>query len=544
MLKYDIIRVSLSYGVIIMFKPFEEDENVAFGDFDFNLPQSLVEELEQGWAGKFKNHIFDNIDEYKFADMYSEDEGRPNFPVKIIVSLEILKHLFDISDKELLESFHCDIRFMKAVGLKRAGQVTLGLRTIYDFRENLVDYMAETGENPLDEIFDELLAEFLEVADIDTDIQRMDSTMVKANIKHLSRIQLMRKVFENFVRELSDSQRNRIHKNILQILDDSFSEYLNNHDKEDILNNLLGKLNSVKQLFKNDDSINDTKVYHHLVRVVEEQSIETSSQLKAKDDADIESSSLQNPNDEDATFRKKGLKSHQGYSCNISETASPDNPVQMITDVSLEPNINSDVNFLNNRLQGINQKAPLDKLVVDGAYYGTDSINSALKTETEIIPTELTGSTPKYSTANFELSEKQGIISCPIGHHPERDKYLESSDTYAAWFKKEDCENCEFRSKCPISEQKKSMTVRFTQKRHDRDKLRVKLADEEYQKIKNSRAAVEGTFSALKRAQGLDKLKVTGLFKAKCSSLYKMIGYNLKQLVRALKMKSEPEVCT
>jgi hypothetical protein len=209
--------------------------------------------------------------------MYSEDNGRPNFPVKIIFSLEILKHLFDISDKELLESFHCDIRFMKAVGLKRAGQLTLGLRTLYDFRENLVDYMTETGENPLDEIFDELLADFIEVADLDTDILRMDSTMVKANIKHLSRIQLMRKVFENFVRKLSDSQKNRIHKNILQILDDSFSSYLHNNKKQDILNNLVGKLNSVKQLFKNDASINDTKVYHHLVRVVEEQSIETSS---------------------------------------------------------------------------------------------------------------------------------------------------------------------------------------------------------------------------------------------------------------------------
>ena len=41
-----------------MFKPFEEDENVAFGDFDFNLPQSLVEELEQGWAGKFIKIFF------------------------------------------------------------------------------------------------------------------------------------------------------------------------------------------------------------------------------------------------------------------------------------------------------------------------------------------------------------------------------------------------------------------------------------------------------------------------------------------------------
>lgn len=527
-----------------MFKPFEEDENVAFGDFDFNLPEYLIKELEEGWAGKFKTHIFDNIDEYKFADMYSENNGRPNFPVKIIVSLEILKHLFDISDIELLESFHCDIRFMKAVGLKRAGQLTLGLRTLYDFRENLVDYMTRTGENPLDEIFNELLADFIETADIDTDIQRMDSTMVKANIKHLSRIQLMRKVFENFTRKLSDSQKNRIHKNILQVLDDNFSSYLHDHKKEDVLNSLVGKLNSVKDLFKNDASINDTKAYHHLVRVVKEQSIETSSQLKAKDDADIEPSSLQNPNDEDATFRKKGLKSHQGYSCNISETASNDNPVQMITDVSLEPNINSDVNFLNNRLESINKKTSLNKLVVDGTYYGSDSVESALKTNTEIIPTELTGRDPKYSTADFKVSEKQGIISCPIGYHPERDKYLESSNTYAAWFKKENCKGCEFRTKCPVTEQKKSMTVRFTQKRYDRDKLRAKLTGNKYKKIKNSRAAVEGTFSALKRAQGLDKFKVTGLVKAKCSSLYKVIGYNLKQLVRALKIKSKPEVCT
>lgn len=132
--------------------------------------------------------------------------------------------------------------------------------------------------------------------------------------------------------------------------------------------------------------------------------------------------------------------------------------------------------------------------MVDGAYYGSDSIKSALKTETEIIPTELTGSNPKYSTANFELSGKKGIISCPMGHQPERDKYLESNDTYAAWFKKEDCESCEFRSKCPISEQKKSMTVRFTQKRHDRNQLRTKLVGEEYQEIKTGNMHLKRNF--------------------------------------------------
>ena len=147
----------------------------------------------------------------------------------------------------------------------------------------------------------------------------MDSTMVKANIKHLSRIQLMRKVLDNLIKELPEDKRNKVHKNILKVLDDdNFRNFLNNFDKEEIRDNLLGKLNSIKLLFKNDSEINDTKVYHQLCRVVEEQSIETKNQLKAKDDKDVESDSLQNPYDEDATYRKKGTKAQKGYSVNIS----------------------------------------------------------------------------------------------------------------------------------------------------------------------------------------------------------------------------------
>jgi len=524
-----------------MFEPFEEEKQRSFGDFEHNLPDNLKEQLNQGWPGKFYKHVFTEIDESKFADMYDSDYGRPNFPVKILVSLEVLKHQFDLSDKELLENFHFDTRYIKALGLKKAGQITLGERTLYDFRERLLDYIEKTGHNPLEEVFNELVDKFLELADLDSDIQRMDSTMVEANIKHLSRIQLMRKVFSNFINELPENKQNRIHKNTLQILDKkSFADYLANFSKEEVTESLLGKLHSVMQLFKNDDEVNTTKVYQHLQRVVEEQSIETTKQLKAKDDKKIESSSLQNPNDEDATYRKKGSKSHQGYSLNISETADPDNSAQMITDVSLQPNIHSDVNFLKKRLGDINKRTNPEKLVVDGAYYGSMSKDIAKTNETELIPTNLTGKDPKYSTAKFELNDKQGIVSCPIGNTPIKDKYLASSDTYAAWFEKDNCKNCSYKNNCPITEQKKSMTVRFKTKRYKLDKLRAKLASEKYQKLKKSRAAIEGTFSALKRSQSLDKFKVTGILKCYCNSIFKAIGYNIKQLVKILNSKLKP----
>jgi hypothetical protein len=418
-----------------MFEPFEEKIQRGFGDFDYNLPDNLKEQLNKGWAGKFYEHVFCKIDESKFADMYDSNNGRPNFPVKILVSLEVLKHQFNLTDRELLERFHFDARYIKALGLNEVGQLILGKRTLYDFRERVVDYIKETEHNPMNEVFDELLDNFLEVANLDSDIQRMDSTMVEADIKHLTRIQLMRKILDNFVKQLPENKQNKIHKNTLKVLDDkSFNAYLNNVDKEEILDSLIGKLNAVMNLFENDDKLNNTKAYQHLCRLVEEQSIETTKQLRAKEDKDVESSSMQNPNDEDATYRKKGYKSHQGYSFNISETANPDNPAQMITDVSLKPNIHSDVNFLQDRLADINRKTDLEKLVVDGGYYGSQSKDLANTTKTELIPTELTGQDPKYSTAEFKLKHKQGIVSCPMGKKPFKDKYLASSDTYAAWF--------------------------------------------------------------------------------------------------------------
>src|SRR6056297_547060 len=518
-----------------MFEPFEEDKQVGFGDFDFNLPDNLKEQLNNGWPTKFYEHVFSEIDESRFAEMYDNQYGRPNFPVKVLVSLEIMKHQFDLSDKELLERFHFDARYIKALGLNEVGQLTLGERTLYDFRERLLDYIEETGHDPLAEVFDDLVANFIEVADLDTDIQRMDSTMVKANIKHLSRIQLMRKVLDNLVKELPEYKSNKIHKNILKVLDDdNFRNFLNNFEKEEIRDSLLGKLYSLKLLFKNDDKVNDTKAYQQLCRVVKEQSIETTKQLKAKDDKDVKSSSMQNLHDEDATYRKKGSKAQKGYSVNISETSNPNNPAQMITDVSLDANINSDVNFLNSRLADINNKTDLEKLIVDGAYYGPDSKKTAQINETELIPTTLTGQDPKYSTAEFKLKHKKGILACPMRKTPIKDKYLKSSDTYAAWFEKSNCKNCSYQDKCPVTEQKKNMTVRFKKKRYDRDCLRDKHSTDEYQLLKRLRAAVEGTFSALKRSQGLDQFKVCGKLKVCCTSMYKALGYNIKQLVRIL----------
>ncbi|MBS3768346.1 MAG: DDE transposase, partial [Candidatus Cloacimonetes bacterium] len=61
-----------------------------------------------------------------------------------------------------------------------------------------------------------------------------------------------------------------------------------------------------------------------------------------------------------------------------------------------------------------------------------ESIKTAQVNDTELIVPSLTGQDPKYITAEFKLKHKLGIVSCPMGKKPVKDKYLKSSDNYAA----------------------------------------------------------------------------------------------------------------
>jgi len=52
------------------------------------------------------------IDEDIVPVLYSEAVSRPNLPVNIYLSLEILKKMFGLSDEELFDRFHCDVLFV------------------------------------------------------------------------------------------------------------------------------------------------------------------------------------------------------------------------------------------------------------------------------------------------------------------------------------------------------------------------------------------------------------------------------------------------
>lgn len=80
------------------------------------------------------------------------------------------------------------------------------------------------------------------------------------------------------------------------------------------------------------------------IRCLSEQTIVENEKrrLCTKEDGTMNSTSLQNPSDPEATFRTKAGKNHRGYVANLEESVGRNGSV--VTDYAYEQNIHSDNN--------------------------------------------------------------------------------------------------------------------------------------------------------------------------------------------------------
>lgn len=429
--------------------------------------------LEKSWAGLFYKHVFCQIDEKLFAPLYSSDNGRPNFPINILVALEIIKHLKNFVDEVLFEAFAYDFQISYALGLRNIGERYFARRTFYDFRARLYKF---TLEHPKEgdlifQQFETLVQHYIEVAQLDTDEQRMDSTQIMSNIKRAGRLALAYDVLLQGIKACP-----------LEILSLEFKEVLDPHYKTNLLYKLkdtevssrLEKLlnlgGELSQLVKDNLELQMRPEIQVLVRFIKEQAVYDDERKVwlAKENKDIAASSLQSAFDTEATYRKKAGKSHVGYVVNLTETCADANPVQIVTDYQVEPNITSDVEMGKNILPKLLETTQVKDLYVDGGYYSSDLVKQAEELEIQLV---------KF--------------------------------------------------------QKKDTVLRVSQKSLIAENTRLILMDKKERNESGSkRAAIEGTNSAFKRAHGAGELRVRGLVRCSLVMGLKTIAHNFHQIVR------------
>lgn len=514
----------------------------------FELSPELEKRLLNSWAPLFYEHVFRKIDEAPFAVLYSGDNGRPNFPINILLSLEFYKHWRNLTDEELFDQAYFNDQVKYAIGLGQNDYVAE--RTLYEFRARVYHHLLN---NPVsgDLIFgqfDNLTNHFSEVTGAKSDEQRADSTFLVSNMQRMLRVALIFDVLFHAVEGCDE-----------QFLSDALKEILKPSYKNNViyrtrsssaLERISEFLNLGQQLLdskKANPQIADCKSFDLLERLLPEQGTwnEEKQKWDAKKSSDIKPDSLQSAHDPDATYRRKGNRNSVGYVANLTETCNKENEAQFITDYVVEVNTTADVDMLNDRLADIKERTDLKNMFVDGGYYGETVEQTAKELEVEMHYSSLTGkdaNPDRLSLADFEIEDHKIIKGCPADQKPDRAAFNEKDHTLSAHFNLETCKNCPYFEKCPVKLQKKSAVIRVNQKTVLADETRQKLENGGQQENTSRRTAIEGTNSALKRSQGLGNLAVRGKYKVRVVVGLKIIGHNFQQFMAYLIRKAKTTI--
>lgn len=501
---------------------------------------SVHARLLKSWACVFYNTVFCNIKETIFAVLYCENNGRPNFPVNILISLEYIKHLFDYSDEELIDQFYFNYQIAYALGIKNVGAMNLCPGTIYEFRRKLYSYSIENPESD-DLIFTqfiELTKEFAKQSNVAVDKQRMDSTMISANVKSAGRLALAYDVLEQALKVLPQEI---LTESMKEILEDGYKKKVLYKSKgPQIVSRIQETLNICEEVAREINCIpemNDLQEIMVLKRFISEQTKidPETGKRKTKENKEICANSLQSAYDQDATYRKKGKKAGKGYSVNISETCNEANDVQFITHYDVKPNIATDAEFAAEAIPEIKSSFGLTDMYVDGGYCGKDVTDVADSNKVTMHYTDMTGKKAEgdgITAGVFEFNEDKTVKLCPANVQPIDTKHNPESGTISAHFSKEACENCEFKDRCCIKEQVRANKFSTTENTLKAEKLRKNMLNERKENT-SLRAAIEGTNSELKSRHGLDDLKVRGTAKVTIVTGLKISACNFKRFAKS-----------
>jgi hypothetical protein len=508
-----------------------------------DLPEKRRQRLEQSWAGTFRREFFSRLNEAAFAVLYSDVPSRPNVPVNVLVSLDVLKAGFGWSDEELYDHFLYDLQVRYAVGYDSLTEGDFELRTLYNFRRRLSQHNLASGANLLTAAFVDITDQQLTALAVRTGQQRMDSTQIASNIVIMSRLQLTVEAIQRLHRLLSETERVRYVELLASYVGETAGHYVYRVKgfaaSEAQLQPVGQTLYELLQAMAAD--YGPEPAYQVAMRLFSDQYRLAADGVQAKMNHEISAASLQSLDDLEATYREKNRVGYKGYVANVTETCDPQNPVQLITAVQVAPNTAEDSALLIAVLPELKQRTDLDTLHTD-ATYGSPEADSALRAaQVTLIQTAIRGRKPnpaQLHLADFAISQDaQGRpldITCPQGQtvpvtpraKPQR---------FAAEFASAICETCPLYTtgRCPPQPDNRRRSLRLTFNQAEVEKSqRHRRSRAEHHPGSNLRSAVESTVRSLKHPFPASKLPVRGLFRMTCLIVASAAMTNVRRIQR------------
>jgi hypothetical protein len=544
------MRPTLQRKAKTMFKENQVHKQLAWISNVNDLPEKQRKRLEESWAGVFYREFFCRIDEHAFAVLYADIPSRPNVPVNVLVGLEALKAGFGWSDQELEDAFIFDVQVRYALGYQQLGEGEFDVRTIYNFRRRVVKHLEKTGENLIAKAFEQVTDEQVKAYQLKTGKLRMDSTQIASSICDTTRLRLLVEVLQRTHRMLDETDQERYAKAFAPYLKGKAGQYAYRVKPGESGAHLerIGLL--MHQLVEElANKYGDEHSYSILKRVFAEHYVmETESGLRPKEGQELSASSLQSPDDEQASYRQKRGEDYVGYAANITETCDPENDLQLVMKVQVEPNTTEDAQMLEEALPELKERTDVDELHTDGGYSSEDVDEAMAEMKVDQVQTAIKGAKPDPDTLRLEDFEweisdqgKPESVTCPNGVQAQVIAGR-SRDRCLAYFSLEDCEGCPFAADCPAKPLKRrpKRALRFsTQQQHVA--RRRQLSAQARENGQNLRAAVESTVRSVKHPFRNGKVPVRGQPRVSMMMIASAAMTNVRRICRYLQDKNKPE---
>ena len=383
-------------------------QQISIFDATANLTQREIKMLEKSWAIYFAENIFPAIDEEPFKILYSDRPSRHNTPVNVIIGALIIKEIFQLTDKEIVETLPFDIRYQYALHTTSFEEQPLNDRTLGRFRARCNTYEERTGIDLIHQCIVGLSSEMAKLMKINTGMRRMDSLMVASNIKKMSRLELLYTCVANLAKFMRKSEDGAFPESLIHYTEeDDHNRVLYHNRSEDTESKITQVLKDAAQIITACGSrYDESSEYQLLIRVIEEQTDKGAdgNLILKSGKSDMNSGLLQNPADPDATFRTKAGKDYLDK-------------------------------------QPVSEEGAI--LVTDGGYCGYEKVKQAAEKNVDLITTDLKGTDVADIYADFKFSEDgKEIISCSAGHKPKSNVYDINTQKCKASFPIEQCKGC------------------------------------------------------------------------------------------------------
>ena len=505
--------------------------------------------LETGWPTLFRNYLYEELPADTIKAKFHATQGRPTKEFHTVLGCLVLQQMFDLTDRQVVEALAFDTRWHYALNILNEEDDSK-----YLCERTLRTYRSLATELGLDEIlFRSMTDKLLDVFQVPTEKQRLDSTHIFSDMRRLSRLGIFVRTIKKFLRALK-----REHGRILKrdVDADLVSRYLDQKkgcfsyvkpsDSAKTLQHAAEDLLVLVAAFRTHATVGKMKECELLVRVLDEQCEVTgegnNEKVIVKDPKTVSSTSLQNPSDPDTTY--DGHKG-QGYQAQlmetyqdeeVEETATPD----LITHVNVQSACESDGPSVPVAIEDTRERdcAPTE-LLADGAYGSDENVQALLKEGVDLVSPALGKSrNPECLTAeDFVFDEASDeVVACPVGEGPDEVEQG-SNGTVRLYFDEDRCERCPYEDFCCVGRNEEGRVLKCTAKQRRLARRRAAEESAEFRDKYRWRSGIEATNAHLKRVFHMNRLRVRGLANVRYVVTLKVLAWNIQQAARAQKAR-------